>query len=412
MSSEVLQRSGASLSVRPLRPAYPSVGTALGPVSVQITSDIESLRPIWEELQEISPCTPSQTYSSARAWVRHVVEPEGRTPVIALGRADDDGRILFLWAFEVEHRLGLDVLVWLGQQQANYAMGLTEPQAAETLTPRDIRRLVDCIAASARVSAAMLQGQPFEWGGVPNPFAGLPHQPHPSNGYAVMLGDFDELYLNRFPQKESRRKYTRRERKLAEIGPLRFGWSEGEAEKRELIDIFFAQREKQFARMGIADPFTPPVRAFYRELALLPDDDPARLRLGYVRAGDSVLAMFNGAVAHGVMAVMMSSLAEGDAQRHSPGIVLLRRQIEDACRQGLEYYDIGVGAARHKERWCDISRPLFDCYIAFKPQGLLITVPLAMSSRIKRWVKNNRVLWPMVQNVRKTMFGISPEHGD
>ena len=36
--------------------------------------------------------------------------------------------------------------------------------------------------------------------------------------------------------------------------------------------------------------------------------------------------------------------------RQSPGALLLRHQIEEASRQGLAFYDIGVGAARHKDQ--------------------------------------------------------------
>jgi CelD/BcsL family acetyltransferase involved in cellulose biosynthesis len=50
--------------------------------------------------------------------------------------------------------------------------------------------------------------------------------------------------------------------------------------------------------------------------------------------------------------------------RQSPGALLLRHQIEEASRQGLAFYDIGVGAARHKDQWAHQVQPLFDNFIA------------------------------------------------
>jgi len=176
-------------------------------------------------------------------------------------------------------------------------------------------------------------------------------------------------------------------------------------EQRELLETFFAQRELQFAKMGVDDPFTPPIRDFCRELVTLPKEDPARLCMGYLRVGGTVAATFSGSICRDTLAVSMSSLAESDLERYSPGLVLLRREIEWACNAGLSYYDIGVGGARHKERWSDVVRPLFDSYIAFKPQGMLVTMPLSGVSRAKRTIKNNQTLWPLVQKVRRKLFG-------
>jgi CelD/BcsL family acetyltransferase involved in cellulose biosynthesis len=83
----------------------------------------------------------------------------------------------------------------------------------------------------------------------------------------------------------------------------------------------------------------------------------------------------------------------------------LRHQIEDACAKGLAYYDIGVGAAAYKDQWCDVIQPLFDSFIALKPQALLATVPLSAAARLKRAIKSNPHLWQLAQRVRMRLFG-------
>lgn len=374
----------------------------MGPITLYVTDEIEPLETVWEALQSVSPCSPSQTFNYARAWQRHVLQPEGRRAIIAIGY--DADRALFLWPFELRRKFGQTVLVWLGQDHANYNMGLFTPGVPAQLKGPDIARLLNHIGAWAGASAALLEAQPFEWGTFRNPVAELKHQPHPSEGYAVKLGDFEELYHAKF-KKASRRKYTTRERKLGEEGELVIGWASSDAERKHVLETFFAQRETQFAAMGVEDPFTPPIRDFFRELAFLPDDDPARLRLGYIRVGDFIAATFSGSVCQDTLAVCMSSLGEGDMQRYSPGLVLLRRQIEWACNEGLAYYDIGVGGARHKERWSDVVRELFDSYQAFTPQGYLLTLPLTGFIWAKRRVKQNKYLWPLAKKVRRALFG-------
>ena len=229
-------------------------------------------------------------------------------------------------------------------------------------------------------------------------------RPRQAPGYAVRLGDFTKLYESRFI-KRSRSTLERKERKLAEFGPIVYGWAETRDERLALLDTFFAQKSRQLAAMGVNDIFDAHARAFYRDVALLEGNNPSRLRLGYLGIGDSMLATFSGTLCHNRLGVALSSLAEDERQRQSPGALLLKHQIEEACAKGIAFYDIGVGAARHKDDWCDVVQPLFDAFIALKPQGLLVTLPLATMARLKRAIKSSQHLWPLAQRVRKGVFG-------
>jgi CelD/BcsL family acetyltransferase involved in cellulose biosynthesis len=52
-----------------------------------------------------------------------------------------------------------------------------------------------------------------------------------------------------------------------------------------------------------------------------------------------------------------------------------------------------------------VVQPLFGAFIALKPQGLLVTLPLATMARLKRAIKSSQHLWPLAQRVRKGVFG-------
>lgn len=52
---------------------------------------------------------------------------------------------------------------------------------------------------------------------------------------------------------------------------------------------------------------------------------------------------------------------------------------------------------------------LFDTFIAFKPQGFLLTLPFSAASRLKRTIKGNRHLWPLAQRLRKNLFARVPQ---
>ena len=411
MSFTALFRTDAEIARQSIERSGPiPVDTSLGAVSLRITGDLPSVEAVWEELQAAAPCTSAQTFDWAQAWVRHVLRPEGREPVIVVGAAAD-GQALFLWPFEMARIAGMKVLHWLGQDHANYNMGLFAPGAAPKFTAEDISRLLAEVARETGAVAAILKAQPFGWDGVENPFAKLPRQPTPSSGYAVRLGDFTQIYENQF-SKRSRSTLNRKERKLDEMGTVTYGWAETQDERLALVDTLFTQKARQFAAMGIKDIFDVHARAFYREVALIQGENPSRLRLGYVKLGDTVLATFSGTLCHKRMSVALSSLAEGEAQRQSPGALLLRHQIKEACEKGLAFYDIGVGAARHKDEWADVVQPLFDSFIAFKPHGLTLTLPLGAMGRLKRAIKSNRHLWPLAQKLRARFLGRTAESSD
>jgi CelD/BcsL family acetyltransferase involved in cellulose biosynthesis len=404
MSYTALFRTEAEIARHLIESSGPiAVTTSLGRVSLRITGDLRSVEEDWKRLQAVAPCTGPQTFDWASAWARHALGPQGRKPLIVAGNAAD-GTPLLLLPFETATVCGLPVLKWLGAEHANYNMGLFAPDAARGLTAGDLSALLAEAARSADAVAAVLTAQPFEWDGVRNPFVKLPHQAAPSSGYAVRLGDFATLYATRF-SKRSRATLERKERKLAESGPIVYGWAETPDEALALLEVFFAQKARQLAAMGVKNIFDSRARAFYRAVALLDGDNPSRLRIGYLKIGDTVLATFSGTLCHNRLGVVLSSLAEDERQRQSPGALLLKHQIEEASANGIAFYDIGVGAARHKDEWCDVVQPLFDSFLALKPQGYLVALPLAAAARLKRAIKSSGTLWPLALRLRRSLFG-------
>jgi CelD/BcsL family acetyltransferase involved in cellulose biosynthesis len=404
MSSTALFRTEAGIAQPSVESSGPiAVDASFGTIQLRITGDLQSLETVWRKLQAVSPCTGAQTFDWARAWTRHVLGPEGCRPVIVAGTGAD-GRTLFLWAFEMGRCAGMSLLRWLGRDHANYNMGLFTPGIPAALTAGDMSSLLAAVGRGTGAAAACLEAQPFAFDGVPNPFAKLAHQLTPSSGYAVTLGDFTKLSEQRF-SKRSWNSLDRKERNLTDIGRLSYGWAETREERLDLVDIFFAQKAQQFSAMGVKDIFDVHARAFYREIALLEDDNPSRLRLGYIKLGDETLASFSGTLGHKRLLIALCSMAPGELQRYSPGALLVRHQIKEACAAGLTFYDFGAGSGAHKDRWSDVVLPLFDNFIAFKPHGLLLTLPLAAMSSLKRRVKSNPRLWPLAQTARARLFG-------
>ncbi len=406
MSTRALTRDRPGvIGAVPSDAGFAFVDTGWGRVSLTHYRNFDDARPIWNRLQTNAPVTHAQSYACARLWHETVSGPEGAQAAIFAGRSDNGG-LLFVWPLEVVTRHGLRILKWIGQDHANYNMGVFNPEFAATATPGDIKSLLRTVADMAGgLSLAHFRNQPADWEGVPNPFAKLAARPSPNRGYAVLLDqDFDTLYRNRFSGR-TRNTLRRKERRLSDLGPLKFGWADSAAQRHEIFDIYSRQKSAWFARHGIADPFgNERIRTFYEKLSQLPEDTPGHLALGYLKVGGTVAATFHGAMVGKRFHMLLSSIADGETERWSPGILLMRNQIRDICGRGCLHYDLGSGLARHKSEWCDEEIPLYDSFIALDEAGYLLKIPMTLLSGAKRWIKNSPALWALATSIRKTVF--------
>lgn len=378
-----------------------AVQTSLGAVRVVRYADVAELRTAWRALETQAQCSHAQSYSWVSAWLRHI---PGEFVIVA--GHDSEGRVVFIWPFEIERKRGVRVLSWLGRAHANYNMGLFEPAFAERITGDDLMWLLVAAAKSARADIAALRGQPVEWEGKPNPFLKLPHRPSASAGYAAKLNrDFDAYFGEQFSSR-SRNQLKRKEKWLADQEPLVIAWAKSVARQRDLLEIFFVQKTQRFAEQGIRDAFADiGHRDFFRELATLPEEDGARLHIGSLELGDAVIATSASAIHKGRCYLLFSSLAEGAVRKGSPGSILFWRQIEDLSQRGVEYYDMGAGAARHKDEWCNRTEERFDSFIGLTGRGRALARAYAISTAIKKRIKDDPRLWKLARETRKRLFG-------
>ena len=385
------------------------VDTAMGRIRLSVFREIQLAENAWRMLQSIAAGVPEQSYEWAKAWTRCVSQVSGIEAAIVCGRSET-GEVQFVWPFEVVTLKGLRCLQWISQAHANHNMGLNRLAFSRAATAADVKALL-CRAAEliGDVSAAHFMNQPAEWNGIANPLRLLAHRPSANQGYMLLLdSDFDTLFRNRFSGK-SRNTLARKARKLDRLGMVEFGWASSDEERSELLDLFFQQISSQFARDGLHNPFADTGhRAFYHYLACNSFDGKASLETAYLKVDGYPVAISSGVFYADTFSLLLTSLNDGPASKHSPGTLLLHYQIEEACRRGLHFFDMGAGDARYKSQWCDIDLPHFDSAIAFEERGYLMTLPLIAGAALKRAIKTHPELWAMAETVRKSVFG----HGE
>lgn len=403
MTTSALTRAGRQpVSAVPLDTGLAFIETGYGRLSLSMHRNFDDVRSLWEGFQSEVPTTHAQAYATARLWYEGVASRTGAEAVIFTGRSSG-GTPLFILPLQIVGSRGIRTLEWIGQEHANYNMGLFDPHFAQNVEADDMWALLKAaVTMAGSVSIACFRNQPREWEGIPNPLYRLPNQASPNSGYAVLLDrDFETLYRNRFSGR-TRNSLRRKERKLRESGDVDYVWAKCASERQAGLKAFFTQKAEWFQKHGISDPFADSgSQDFYRALADLPEGTPGRLEVGYLKAGDTIAATFHGAQVGRRFHMLLSSIDAGETERWSPGILLMRQQISDICARGCTRYDLGCGQAQHKVDWCDDEIALFDSFLPLSETGHLLKVPMAGIARAKGWIKNDARLWTLAQYVRR-----------
>ena len=86
---------------------------------------------------------------------------------------------------------------------------------------------------------------------------------------------------------------------------------------------------------------------------------------------------------------MINSFDLGEVSQCHPGEVLLRDVIGNACADGLETFDLGVGDTPYKTNWCPHVDRLFETHLALSARGLPYSFAAASFLRAKRRLKKS-----------------------
>jgi CelD/BcsL family acetyltransferase involved in cellulose biosynthesis len=342
-------------------------------------------------------------YQSAR-WLAAFAAamPDGGAARFVLLR-DGAGQATALFPLQVSGGL-LKVARFLGDKQANFHMPLWHPAAAATLDAAAMRTLLLRVGRAIGVDAFALTSQPESWQGLRNPLALLPRTPSPSFGQKLTLTHDCEATIRQRFSSDSLGKLRRKEKRLAEIGPLRYVRAATPAEALALLDAFLAQKAARFAAQGIANPFADARAQAFLRAGVQADPsggEPAIVMQGLL-AGDRVLATYGAAIGRDRYSGMFTSFdSDREVARFSPGDLLLMHIVRQCCRRGLATFDLGVGEASYKDNYCDEPEPLFDTAFAVTPLGHLAAAGLQAKQGMKRRIKQSPRLMALVGRLRR-----------
>ena len=361
---------------------------------IALFRDMAAAEPVWRAFEQNADLTPYQRFDFLNLWQQHIGEKEGVSPLVfaAFNANDEPLCLLPLGKFT---RGPFPVARFLAGKHANYNFGLW--RHGHVFDRNFMQQLFYALAgAEPDLVALELHNQPYSWHGAENPLRVFPHQPSPSIGYRLKLGEPGEAVLARQLTSSYRGRIRGKEKKLAKLPGYRYFVATSPEEIQRCMDAFFVQKRQYMTAMKIPNPFDEPeVEAFLREAA------KARvLEIHALECEAEILALYAAVVDGKRVSTMISSYTASENSRWSPGIITLSHAVANVADRGFEIMDLGVGEAEYKFVYCDEKEELFDSFIPLSPKGHALVPLLRAQAGLKRFVKSTPALWRAAKTVR------------
>lgn len=359
-----------------------------------IYRDLASVEAVWRAFEQHADLTPYQRFGFLRLWHEHIGAKQGVTPLIAVAY-DTGGEPLALLPLGKFSRGPFAVACYLAGKHANYNFGIWRRN--HPFTHDFVMQMFDALAAAEPDLVAIeLHNQPYSWHGADNPLLAFPHQPSPSTGYRLKLGESGEAVLKRQLTSSYRGRIRGKEKKLAALPGYRYFVAQTPAEISRCMNAFFAQKREYMLTLKIPNPFEEPeVEAFLRAAA-----ESRVLEIHALECEREVLALYAAVTDGRRLSTMISSYTASENARWSPGIITLSHAVANAADRGFEIMDLGVGEAEYKLVYCDEKEELFDSFLPLSKAGHAIVPLLRAQANLKRFVKSSPVLWRAAKTVR------------
>ncbi|MHB8886595.1 MAG: GNAT family N-acetyltransferase [Methylovirgula sp.] len=362
----------------------------------------------WAELEAAAPASVYQTRAFVIAWLETIGVAREIQPFFVLAR-DRQDRAAALLCLGIERHGPFRVASFLGGRESNFNLGLFRPDLS--VTRADLESLLRTASKALGRSAPhvfLLKNQPYAWEDIANPLALLPHQPSPSFAYATELSSPSEKFLAGKLSKDTRKKLRKKEARLGDVGPVSAISNDTPATARAILETFLAEKIARCEARSLNVDFTDPaVQAFLERLSYPTDSGAPWLEFHALKAGERIVATYAGAAHRKHFSCMVNSFdADPEIAKSSPGDLLLMRLVASRCDKGLKSFDLGIGEARYKETYCDVTIALFDAILPISSMGRLAAGLAGLRLRAKRMIKQNPKLLAQIGRLRRILPGL------
>jgi len=371
-----------------------------------IFDNLAEVQDTWNTLYQRSGASPYQSFSWFSAWFSEIGAQDARRACAIVIR-DELGEPLILIPLVEYRRFGLTLIEFGGGKHSNLNVPIMSQEAIHRVDGAILAQLPQEIARLRHGPLVVrLLNMPSHWGGQRNPLVNDWAQRSPSDHHATRLNEgttWKEALLSR----HRRQRLDYNLRKIKALGPLRLVQSSKETDRDRIIEAFVRQKSEWCARKGIPDPFRNANFCRFVRSSADPKGqiDPA-IELYALELDKEIIATLGAAVGEDSFSVMfMSMLHRSGAAKFSPGEVLLWEVIENIHARGFRHFDLGIGEAPYKARFCPDALPLFDVFVGRSFAGRVAAAGLKISASCKARLKRHPLLISVAGRIRHRLLG-------
>ncbi len=362
----------------------------------------------WRTFERVADCTPFQTFDWLVAWQRHIGQPDGSIPVIAVA-SFANGDTAFMLPLCIESKCATRRLCWLGQDVNDYNAPLLARDFAQRVSPECFRTAWEGLCARMQRESKLrydwieLEKMPQIIAGQVNPFFHLPHALNPSGAHFAQLdADWKQFYYTKRSSATRRRDRAKRKH-MSQFGEVSFLTSIGTDDAQRTFTILMEQKRRLLAHRGIADMFARPGwREFFLDIATNPTTrhlvHVSRIQVGPTCAAANLGVVFGGTYYH-----VLASYADGALAHYGPGALHLRELLAYAIGCGLKQFDFTIGDEPYKREWSDTQVSLADYAAVATWRGCLPYCQSTMRRPVKRFIKQTPWAWRTVCRLRSRL---------
>jgi CelD/BcsL family acetyltransferase involved in cellulose biosynthesis len=366
--------------------------------TLEVVDDLSIIEAAWRTLEERTTASPYQRFDWIRSF-RNAGVDRG-TELRVLSVRDGQGRLAMILPLSIARQSGFRIGRFVGGKHANFKLPLTSHGSlALRMNSAEQRSLLLRAGRQMGLDAFDLEFVPRVWDGEPVALA-EGGRPSPSNAYSLRLVADGDAALKRAMSPDGRRKLRNKENTLRKLGAVEFQIARDAAEVQQILDAFFEQKADRFREQGIRNPFTGSAETFIREASLcgLQEGRPA-IELYALVLNARIIAAFGAAADARRISGMFISF-DPEFAKWSPGDQLVAKVVSDSAGRGRAVFDLGVGEAEYKSRFCREVEELVDVLVPVNARGQLYAAARMAAIEMKRRVKQSGAAMDVVRALR------------
>jgi CelD/BcsL family acetyltransferase involved in cellulose biosynthesis len=325
--------------------------------------------------------SPYQRFDWVKAWM----DTAGRSTsvggqVMVIVAVDHNERPVALLPLVRKRQNGLVLVEFAGGKHSNANHGLASPQFLQTAGALFIHYL-ERLGEAEHIDLFRLVNVPAVWCGHSTLLASAPGLSSPSALYSADTGAGFPEWSRGTLSPRRRKKLRQKAKKLRGLGPVRVVKAHSTDERGQILGAFHEQKRRRCAQLGLRNPFeAAEIRDFLEQATKMrsPSQLPA-IELFCLEVDGKIVATLGiTSLARCSSTMFLSFDIDSPASRFGPGEYLLWKVIERLCSEGCEQFDLGIGEAFYKHRFCQQPIRLKDVYLGLTPAGRMYASALRL----------------------------------